>query len=166
VKTTVTNAEITVSHAKLQTPYPANAIATAMAPDTPVAAIEMTARALKFSLFVSNALCTWPNEPIKKAVDINTTRGVSLGSPKKAAINGAEAANANVSNAPRPTFIQKVEDNVSSLTSFFCTIADVNPKLEKMATKLENTVTIAIRPKSLGVSNLAKIANTSIDISS
>jgi hypothetical protein len=121
---------------------------------------------LKFSLFVSSALCTWPNEPIKKAVDINTTRGISLGSAKKAAINGAEAANASVSNAPRPTFIQKVEDNVSSVTSFFCTIADVNPKFEKMATKLENTATIAIMPKSLGVSNLAKIAVIIIVISS
>jgi hypothetical protein len=103
---------------------------------------------------------------MKKVVDINTTRGVSLGSEKKAAINGAEAANAKVSNAPRPTFIQKIDDKASSLTSFFCTIALCNPNPEKMAAKFENTTTIAISPKSLGVSNLAKIAEISIDISS
>lgn len=45
-------------------------------------------------------------------------------------------------------------------------MADVNPKLEKRATKPENTVAIAIRPKSLGVSNLAKIAKISTCISS
>jgi len=47
----------------------------------------------------------------------------------------------------------------------FCTIALVNPNPAKMATKFENTRTIAISPKSLVVSNLAKIAEISIDIS-
>jgi hypothetical protein len=79
VKTTIIEVESTVYQAKLQTPYPKKAIKTAMGPEIPMAQMLMTARALNFIFFISSPLCTLLNEAMKKVVDMNTTRGVSLG---------------------------------------------------------------------------------------